>query len=262
MFYDGGEGVFRGSGSSGGVSGGSRRGGVLLTIVNFATIIVLIKVVNFFALRRGSSAVRNRMRMSRCEMSYGLPNHVMRLEIGRNSCIRINSALTVLRIPRVGSRRRVLRTAGTTTRTVGSLASTNTHGRRVRNTFRLIRRTRTTTAVTGGACSHVRGLCGSNIVDNRGHSRTFTTCGTARTRVTTTGDRCRVTGGNTHRRRGHVTTGGARTSGDTMSMIGGLLGRAIRITRYRNRIDGICPGMNRLINLNSPVVDVSVVDSV
>ncbi len=105
--------------------------------MTLVTVVKIMTITKVFLLKRSSRGVRKRVRTSRCHMSDGMPKHVLRVFMRRNSHIGTNSALTVLRTPRITTGLSRTRTTDGTTRTIGSGTSHKIHTRRVRNTCRV-----------------------------------------------------------------------------------------------------------------------------
>ena len=89
------------------MSAKSQHHNILLAIIGFATVVVLVAIIGFFALGRTPEIVQGEIEVSEYRVSSKLPGRVLELRVKEGDYVRVGDTLAILEVPEVNAQKEV-----------------------------------------------------------------------------------------------------------------------------------------------------------
>ncbi len=242
------------------MSAKSQHHNILLAIIGFATVVVLVAIIGFFALGRTPEIVQGEIEVSEYRVSSKLPGRVLELRVKEGDYVRVGDTLAILEVPEVNAQKEVAVATQQAASAMSDMADNGARKEQIQGAYQVWQQAIAARDITKKSYERVQNLFDQGVMSAQKRDEAFAAFKAAEAQVMAAKSQYDMAKHGAREEERRAAAKQVQAAQGAVNVVQSLLRETVQVSKVEGEISNVYPKEGELIGTGSPIMSISIMN--
>ena len=242
------------------MSAKSQHHNILLAIIGFATVVVLVAIIGFFALGRTPEIVQGEIEVSEYRVSSKLPGRVLELRVKEGDYVRVGDTLAILEVPEVNAQKEVAVATQQAASAMSDMADNGARKEQIQGAYQVWQQAIAARDITKKSYERVQNLFDQGVMSAQKRDEAFAAFKAAEAQVMAAKSQYDMAKHGAREEERRAAAKQVQAAQGAVNVVQSLLRETVQVSKVEGEISNVYPKEGELIGTGSSIMSISIMN--
>lgn len=232
----------------------------MLAIIGFATVVVLVAIIGFFALGRTPEIVQGEIEVSEYRVSSKLPGRVLELRVKEGDYVRVGDTLAILEVPEVNAQKEVAVATQQAASAMSDMADNGARKEQIQGAYQVWQQAIAARDITKKSYERVQNLFDQGVMSAQKRDEAFAAFKAAEAQVMAAKSQYDMAKHGAREEERRAAAKQVQAAQGAVNVVQSLLRETVQVSKVEGEISNVYPKEGELIGTGSPIMSISIMN--